>query len=197
MLALAPAPAVAEHGPRPNWFVALPLPPQARWQEVTVGAPAALRRFAAEDLHLTLAFLGPCGEARALAAWDALGPLTHPPLTVTAGAWRALGRPQQPSAYGLTLAQGERRLVALLRAWGGLALQAAGCPPESRPPLPHVTLLRPRRREAAQLQPLMAAWMAAAALPPSGAELQELALYTWAPDRRQRLFQPVDRRALG
>src|SRR5688572_27881196 len=55
---------------RPNWFLGFPidgaflldLPP----------VPPALRRFHPEDVHLTLAFLGGCGEEAALAALSAL-----------------------------------------------------------------------------------------------------------------------------
>lgn len=184
---------------RPNWFLALPMPAVAApaWLAAAAGAPPALRRFPAADLHLTLAFLGPCEPAAALAAWGALAAMSHPAITIRAAGWRALGAPAAPSAYGVTLAQGHEPLCRLLASWGATALAAAGCPPERRPPLPHLTLLRPPRREAAALRQPMATWMAAAPLPEAPATLTELALYTWAEDRRQRLFRIVRRRALG
>lgn len=181
----------------PNWFLALPLPPQARWQEAAVTAPAPLRRFAAEDLHCTLAFLGPCGEERAIAAWQALAALEASAISVQAGGWRCLGPARQPSAYGLTLAEGHASLCALLQRWEPLARQAAGLEPSTRPPLPHVTLLRPRRRDAPQLIEPMRAWMQQAPLPPGPVLLQELALYTWDLQRQQRLFRITQRRPLG
>lgn len=180
----------------PNWFLAFPLPPEARWQEAAVTAPAGLRRLAAADLHLTLAFLGACGEERARQAWRAVEGLEGEAQPIVAGSWRALGPPRQPSAYGLTLAAGHQPLAALLRHWSPLALAAAGRPPSSRPPLPHITLLRPRRREAQQWQQPMQAWMAAAPLPRSEVPLLELALYTWAEDRSSQLFRIVVRRGL-
>lgn len=181
----------------PNWFLALPLPPAARWQEAAMSAPSGLRRFVADDLHCTVAFLGPCGELRALAAWQVVAGLQASAIAVTAGHWRALGSPRQPSAYGLSFATGHEPLCDLLRQWEPLAREAAGLAPCSRPPLPHVTLLRPRRREAAQAIAPMQAWMAQAPLPEGAPLLQELALYTWDPERRQRLFRIVASRALG
>jgi 2'-5' RNA ligase len=181
----------------PNWFLALPLPTDARWQDAAVSAPPALRRFAAADLHCTVAFLGPCGEARAEAAWQVLVDLRAERIPIRAGRWRALGSPRQPSAYGLSFAEGHRELCDLLGQWEPLARQAAGLAPPSRPTLPHVTLLRPRRREAAEVIAPMRDWMAQAPLPDSPALLQELALYTWDPERRQRLFRIRQRRSLG
>lgn len=184
---------------RPNWFLALPLPADVApaWLAAAAAAPPELRRLHPDDLHCTLAFLGPCGEGAALAAWQALDALVHPPLAIRAGGWRALGMPAAPSAYGLTLAEGHDALCRLLSGWGALALAAAGCRPDRRSPLPHLTLLRPPRRQAAALRAPMEAWMAAAPLPPQRARLSRLSLYTWAEDRRQRLFQIVRSRTLA
>jgi len=189
--------ATADPMTRPNWFLALPLPATAGWQQAAVTAPVGLRRFVAEDLHVTLAFLGPCAEPAALEAWQRIEVLASPPLRITAGGWRALGPLRQPSAYGITLAQGHVELVTLLEQWGVRALQAAGLPPPGRPPLPHVTLLRPRRREAGQWWGPMLTWMASAPLPPGALMLERLELWTWAEDRRRRLFRQVRCRSLG
>lgn len=182
--------------PTPNWFLAFPLPAAPGWHNAAAGAPAGLCRLHPADLHLTLAFLGPCGEERALAAWRAVAALGGGPRRVSAGGWRALGPAARPSAYGLTLAAGAEALTALLGRWGPRALAAAGLPPERRAPLPHITLLRPRRAEAEQWREPMARWMEQAPLPAAGADLVHLALYTWAADRRERLFQPVRQRLL-
>lgn len=123
--------------------------------------------------------------------------LANPPLRITAACWRALGPPQQPSAYGLTLDQGQTELVALLEHSGARALRAAGLPPPGRTPLPHVTLLRLRRRERGQCWGPMQAWMASAPLPPQALSLERLELWTWAEDRRLGLFRQVRCRALN
>ncbi len=169
-------------GPRPNWFLALPLPREAGWalKPSCAALPQGLRCLAAADLHLTLAFLGPCGQEQALAAWEALAELRYPPVLATAGAWRPLGSPGRPSAWGLTLAQGQREVAGLIARGRPAALAAAGLPPERRDPLPHVTLLRPSRREAEQQRRLMAERLAQLPLPQRPAQLEHLALYTWA-----------------
>jgi len=183
-------------GTTPNWFLALVMPPQPRWEALTAALPVGLRRFAPEDRHLTVAFLGPCGAERANAAWRAVAPLRHPPIRATAGAWCALGPRRRPSAYGLTLADGRDPAATLLKDWGEVALRAAGRPTERRPPLPHITLARPPRRQADALLGAMAHWLVTAPLPTEPFLLEHLALYTWRPDRRERLFRIVAARHL-
>lgn len=181
---------------RPNWFLALPLPRQADWHQASLTAPPELRRFHPADLHLTVAFLGSCGAARAEAAWLALAPRASAATTVSAASWRALGPAHQPSAYGLLLDQGRVELEQLLACWGASALEAADCADSRRPPLPHVTLLRPRRQEAAYWTQPMQQWMATAPLPSQPLRLEHLALYTWSCERRERLFRIVHQRLL-
>ncbi|MCP9790974.1 hypothetical protein KBZ20_00185 [Vulcanococcus limneticus Candia 3F8] len=183
--------------PAANWFLALPLPPGCGWERSALGAPPELRRFDPLDLHLTVAFLGPCGEAAALAAWEAVAPLRHGEITATAGAWRAMGPAAAPSAYALGLDLGAAELAVMLACWGPLALAAAGRPAERRAPLPHVTLMRPRRRDGQRLRQPLARWMAAAPLPSGPVSFSEIALYTWTLDRRERLFRIQARRPLA
>lgn len=183
--------------PAANWFLALPLPPACGWERAALGAPQELRRLDPLDLHLTVAFLGACDATAAWAAWAAAAPLRQRPITATAGGWRAMGPAAAPSAYALLLDRGADALAALLASWGPPALAAAGRPAERRRPLPHVTLLRPRRRDGQRLRGPMAAWMATAPLPGDPVTFREMALYTWNPDRRERLFQIVARRPLA
>src|SRR6187397_318046 len=56
--------------PRPNWFFAFPI--DGRFVLDLPAPPPALRPFHPDDVHLTLAFLGGCGEEAALAALAAL-----------------------------------------------------------------------------------------------------------------------------
>lgn len=181
---------------RPNWFLALPLPLDAGWERCGLEMSPGIRRFDPADLHLTLAFLGPCGEAAALAAWRALAPLPHPALTVTAGAWLAMGPPRRPSAYALGLAEGCEGVAELIDRWGPLALAAAGQPLGGRPALPHVSLARPPRRGGDAQRQAMAAWLPGAPSPSGAVRLEHLALYTWAADRRGRLFRIAVQRRL-
>ncbi len=181
---------------RPNWFLALPLPLDAGWEHCGSALPPGLRRFDPADLHLTLAFLGPCGEPAALSAWRALAPLRHPAVTVTAGAWLAMGPPRRPSAYALGLAAGRDAVAELIERWGPLALAAAGRPGARRPALPHVSLARPPRRGGEAQRQAMAAWLPGAPSPAGAVRLEHLALYTWSADRRRRLFRIAAQRRL-
>ena len=193
---------------RGNWFLALPVPAAAAWHEAGRPLPADLQALHPEDLHLTLAFLGPCGPERAAAAWRALAALRSPALTITAGPWRAFGSPRRPSAYGVSVEQGNAALKALMQHWAPLA-QGAAAPASSSaapgstaparatdavavaapsgrrtpqlPTLPHITLARPQRQQppAAAGTSSLAAWLASARSPGGPARLEELALYRW------------------
>ena len=181
----------------PNWFIALVLPEQSGWERCAVELPMGMRRFHPEDLHLTVAFLGSCGEERAHQAWASLASERHPPIPVTAGSWRAMGAPRSPSAYALTLAEGRAPTAALMADWGRRALTVAAQPVDGRSPLPHVTLARPTRRLRDQLREPMDHWLRTAPVPTTPVTLEHLALYTWAEDRSQRLFRQVAVRSLA
>jgi 2'-5' RNA ligase len=181
-----------------NWFLALVVPEQAALLAATAGLPPGLRRFQPADLHLTLAFLGACGEDRALRAWQAIAPIGHPPIRACAGAWRAMGPPRRPSAYALTLGRGRRLTARLIESCRAAALAGAELPCDDRPPLPHITLARPRLRAvgATDSREAMAAWLRHAPVPGQPFTLEEIGLYRWAEDRGQRLFSIALRRPL-
>src|SRR3954464_13068769 len=56
--------------PRPNWFFAFPI--DGAFVLELPPLPSNFRRFHPEDVHLTLAFLGGCGEPAAVRALRAL-----------------------------------------------------------------------------------------------------------------------------
>jgi 2'-5' RNA ligase len=183
-----------------NWFVALVVPEQAGLHRLSAGLPPGLRRFQPGDLHLTLAFLGPCGAERAQRAWQVIADQPQSAITAEAGSWRAMGRPERPSAYVLTLGQGAQLAAGLIERWRPLLLEAAGQLEGHRHVLPHITLARPRRRldpdEAVATHDAMTAWMRATPVSPGNFALQEVGLYRWAEDRSQRLFVIDQRRRL-
>jgi 2'-5' RNA ligase len=156
---------------RPNWFIALP----ARFELLL---PAGARKFVPEDRHVTIAFLGGVGEARALAAWDAL--VWQEPMSVHLGKVERFGE----SALAATIR--EEELSRRIGAASVACFLAAGLELPKREALAHVTLARSKEEEKA------IAWCAAADVEGTAVLLDEVALYTWAePRSAARQFQIV------
>lgn len=178
---------------RGHWFLALVVPEGERLLAATSNLPPGMRCFSPSDLHITVGFLGCCGIERAMAAWQAMGSRRHAAIAIRPGGWRPMGAARRPSAYALTLASGHNTTAALIEGWRGEALAAAELPPEPRPALPHITLVRPCRHKRSQ-QPIgtaevMARWLSAAPIPRARLLLREIALYGWAMEREQRLVR--------
>jgi 2'-5' RNA ligase len=138
-------------------FVALELPAAVRaalaaW--AAAAAPAAMRRVPAENLHVTLAFLGTRTPADAEAVAALLEGLARPlgPLVVEGALWLP---PRRPGVLAVALRAGAA--LAELHADLVAALAGAiGFEPERRALRPHVTVARARREgrlRAAELDP--------------------------------------------
>jgi 2'-5' RNA ligase len=186
--------------PRPNWFLAFPvdgafvleLPP----------LPPQFRRFHPDDVHLTLAFLGGCGEAaaqRALSLLDerlALAPLT----SVQASLAEVVpmgGSRRSYTALSALLDRGRAEMIAYIAAHRDALLEAAAGRREARPPKPHVSIARPRGRATEAQRAEGLAWANALDLSGVSARLDRIALYTWHETRHERLFRIVAERRLG
>lgn len=177
---------------RANWFIGFPILETDWLPSLTQDLPSGLRAFSAADLHVTLAFLGPVSEAKARAAWRRLLQSPPPAMTVRFGPVEAFGNPRQPTAFSLTFGEGQDALKEVLTQLTNVLRVEAGLPPENRAPRPHVTLARPtarsRARRDARETTLHVEWMRAVAPPTAPVVLREVALYTWAEDRRAQLF---------
>ena len=127
-------------------FIALDLPADvsaelAAWAQRA--APPEVRRIPAENLHVTLAFLGVRDEQAAAAVGALLAAVARPleELRTTAALWLPPRRPGVLSVAlqaGATLAMLHEELVAALAA-------AIAFEPERRPFRPHVTVGRVAR----------------------------------------------------
>lgn len=178
-----------------NWFVALPI--AGDWMARRVPAPPPdFRLLHPDDLHLTVAFLGPCGHERAQRAWAALRwPL--PPLEATLGEVVAMGPAGRYSALAALLVEGREaleRAIALVREPICAAARVAADP---RPVAAHVTLARPRRRATPEARRQGLRWAAALRLHDVRIRIDRVSLYTWAQDRTERLFRRVETTLLG
>jgi len=184
---------------RPNWFFAFPVP--GSFIEVLPEPPTGFRRFHPDDVHLTLAFLGRCGEqaaARALAALDGLLPiLRQPPIPISLGPVTPMGSPRSYTALSALLDRGGPQATACLAVARDTLTEAALGRRERRAPKPHVTLARPRRKANAREREAGLDWAKQLDLSDVHATLDRVALYTWSEGRRERLFRIVAERPLG
>jgi RNA 2',3'-cyclic 3'-phosphodiesterase len=144
-----------EGGERLRLFLALPLPDEprgrlVRWQAAALGGAADARPVSAGNLHVTLAFLGgrPAGEVPAImgemraAARDAERPLL-----------RAL-RYRETRSVGMVVFSDEDGWATGLAHDLFARLESLGVyEREKRPWLPHVTVLRFRRRPGLRPDP--------------------------------------------
>jgi 2'-5' RNA ligase len=177
----------------PNWFVGFPVGAPAL-PGVLSAPPPHVRVFPPDDLHATLAFFGSVSEARALAGWGALE-IALASRDVSLGAVVPLGDARKPSALSSLITDAE--LTQAIGSARDRALRAADARLDDRPPLAHVTLARIAREATEPDRRLALAWAASLALASVRARIDTVALYTWAPDRRERLFRIVASRPLG
>ena len=77
-----------------NWFVALSVP-GAPWFSRVTAPPDGVRLFHPDDLHITVAFLGACGEQAAEAAFEVAAKWPTGTLSVTLGDVEPMGNPRR------------------------------------------------------------------------------------------------------
>jgi len=186
--------------PRPNWFFAFPI--DGAFVLELPALPSNFRRFHPDDVHLTLAFLGGCGELaaeRALAALDQrLASEPQPQIAVSLGEVVAMGGSRRTySALSALLDRGRTEATACVAALRDLLTLAAAGRTEKRPPKPHVSIARPRSRASEADRNAGLSWAGGLQLQNVHAHLDRIALYTWSDTRRERLFQIVAERRLA
>lgn len=184
---------------RANWFLAFPL--GGRFLQQLPAPPSGFRLFHEQDLHLTLAFLGACGESAAQHALveleQALGERTHGPIDVTLGEVVAMGSQRRYSALSALLVEGREQTEACMAALRDRLLASAGAAPELRQPKAHVTLARPKRSASERERAAGLVWASELDVRGVRARLDRVVLYTWDEARVERLFRSVAERRLG
>ena len=128
-----------------NWFIALPIP-AGDWFARLPAPPAQVRLFPADDLHLTVAFLGNVSEEAALAAFAHASAWPRAALDVQLGHVVPMGRPRRYSALSAELELGRRQVEQAITLVRDAMCDTAGVRRDERPARAHVTLARPSRR---------------------------------------------------
>ncbi len=150
--------------------------------------------FASSDLHITLCFLGSVQVSEARKAWAQIGDFcSFRTVSGTFSGVEPLGHPRKPSALSAMIDVGRDALSEMIAEAKEPLLRAAGAPEDSRPPLPHMTLGRIQRRANAAERREALRWARAIDLRDVTYVVSSVALYTWADDRQERLFQIVER----
>ncbi len=184
---------------RPNWFIAFPI--DGHFVHELGEAPPAHRRFHPSDVHMTLAFLGAVSEAAANSAWDVLGeqlvqaPL--PPFEISLGPLVPMGGAKAYSALSALLERGNPAAVEAIARLRDTLADAAGARRDTRPPKPHVTVLRPARRASDAERHAALDWCATRDLHHVTAVIDQIALYTWNTPRIDGYFRIVKQRSLS
>ncbi len=164
--------------------------------------PPSFRRFHPDDVHITLAFLGGCGEAaaeRALVALEnALREKPFPSIDVSLAGVVPMGPRREYSALSALLERGREPTEASILALRDVVSEAALGRREKREPKPHVTLARPQRRATEEARRAGLSWASALDLCAVERRLDRVALYTWSEgNRRERLFRILAERTLA
>jgi len=172
--------------PPANWFIALAVPTASWWHRVSA-PPEGVRLFAPEDVHLTVAFLGPCGREAAKAAFELAPKWPVRVFAAELGEVRPMGNPRRPSALS-AIVDADGLVEAILTVRDAMC-ERAGAKADSRPPLPHVTIARPHRRAPQAQQQTAIDWARSLDLARPRVDLSRLVLFTRADDRSVRLFR--------
>ncbi len=167
---------------------------QVEGMQLGASLPPRVRLFTAPDLHVTLAFFGAVEGSAARAAWARTRDFES--FRTVQGSFSGvepLGNPRKPSALSAIVQDGKAQLSAMIAEARGPLLEAAGAREDTRPPLPHMTLARIQRRASGTERREALRWASAIDLSEVTFRAESIALYTWADDRRERLFRIVER----
>ena len=188
-----------------NWFIGWPADawsdPEALDASVRrLQLPESSRLMVGTDRHVTLAFLGRCGEQPARRAFDvATTAAAQMParIRVDGTRWQLLGSARAPSAVSLLVRAQDNLLDTLIHGHRGSLCAAAAVTPDQRPPKPHVTVARLSRKLPRADRERLAGTLSGTGVAALSLTLDQLSLFTWTEQRDQRLFRRVASVPLG
>ncbi|NTV45634.1 MAG: hypothetical protein HGB11_03730 [Chlorobiales bacterium] len=178
--------------PNGNWFVGLPVRSDSGWLEKSLSKPPqTLKAFAPEDIHLTVAFFGRLSDDKVPLIIQTLKQLSARPFVITLGKLRPLPNSKRTSAVSFELSQGQDDATKLIASWRTMLFEASGSLPDIRPPLPHITIGRPKRTATRKELLALLSWAEQVVPPTDEILIDHAALYTWSDDRNARQFKII------
>lgn len=178
-----------------RWFIALPV--DAPLLAHVPPPPEGVRPVDADDLHVTLAYLGHCGETAAFEAFSELEPLRRSlnrAPTFALGRIEPLGPRGAYTALGAELIDDAGWTASMIARWRDPLIARAGGRLDPRPPRPHVTLARPARHATQEERSRGLAWASALDLGAARGAFHQLALYaavSGLPNRRYGIVASI------
>lgn len=147
----------------PSCFAALPVPPTPAIDALQAALPPELRPIHPADLHVTVAYFGRVDPALQPRLRDALARLVFEGTHAALGGLLVLPSRERSTSITLGLAPGPGReaVVALMNEHRDRLRALADLPAEGWPPLPHVTIARPRGKHLPRRGPIQPAARAA------------------------------------
>ncbi len=171
-----------------NYFVAFPVRlPEALCNQM----PSGLRSFVLDDLHCTLAFLGQLKPELIPDIKAALTEIQCKPIRAQLEQLVMLPSQKKFRALAWTFAQGREATEQLIAQYRDMFLGLAQCTLETRDPLAHVTIARPKSGLRAEQLEEIVEWMSKQKAPSQEFVLDRLALYTWSEQRPAQQFRVV------
>ena len=178
-----------------NWFIALRVP-AGEWFDRITDPPGGLRIFHPDDLHMTVAFLGPVDRDAADAAFALAPKWPTRALDITLSHIEPMGNPRHPNALAAQVGDRRAELNAAIATVRDDMCRRAGARTEDRPPRAHVTVARLRRKSGKAEVSHAIAWAKAIDLGNPAMRLTELVLYRGTDAGGDRLFAEHDVSAL-
>lgn len=173
---------------RPNWFVGWTIDAPGVMDRLAC-PPERVRLFVPSDLHITLAFFGSVDAERARAAFSLVNPADFRAISVVPTSLSLMGHPKRGTALAADIGQGRATLIDGMSRYRDALLNKAGTALPQVDHRPHVTVARIGRRARDPQRSAALTWARAVDLDGLVFHVDRIGLYTWAKDRRNRLFQ--------
>lgn len=179
-----------------NWFIAFPVP--GFWlPQILQHLPESCRPFHPSDLHMTVAFLGALEPNAVLRVERELEETEAFGFEYRLGSLLTLPSNKRVSALSFSLREGKEEAATRMAALRDGFYKAAGQEPDPRPPLPHITVARPKYQARKGDLTEVFQWVQTTSPPDILLAVDELALYTWSDQRPRIQFKTTARKQLS